>query len=83
MMTQRSCTKQTSKSSVMKRFDPPQQDLNFLVSNPHDVINLLNSLGIHTAKAYYNSIVRYLAIARPISAQRAAYDLYFAWLNPL
>ena len=28
---------------IMKRFDPPQKDLNFLVSNPHDVMNLLNS----------------------------------------
>jgi len=73
----------TNIKAVMKRFDPPQHDLNFLVSNPNDVINLLNSLGIHTAKAYYNSIVRYLPIARPISAQRAAYDLYSAWLNPL
>ena len=65
----------TNIKAVMKRFDPPQHDLNFLVSNPHDVINLLNSLGIHTAKAYFNSIVRYLPISRPISAQCAVYDL--------
>ena len=73
----------TNIKAVMKRFEPLQHNLNFLVSNPNDVINLLNSLGIHTAKAYYNSIVRYLPISRPISAQRAAYNLYFAWLNPL
>ena len=58
----------TNIKAVMKRFDPPQKDLNFLVSNPHNVINLLKSLGIHTVKTYYNSIVRYLPIARPRSA---------------
>ena len=59
----------TNIKAVMKRIDPPQKTWFFFYSNPHDVINLLNRLGFHTAKAYYKSIVRYLPIARPISEQ--------------
>ena len=73
----------TNMLAVMKRFDPPQRDLNFLVTNTQDVINMFNTLGIHTAKAYYNACIRYLPIARPISAQQKAYDMFYAWLKPL
>jgi hypothetical protein len=69
--------------AVMKRFTPAQSDLNFLVTNTQDVINMFNTLGIHTAKAYYNACIRYLPIARPISAQQKAYDMLYAWLKPL
>ena len=72
----------TKIKAVMKRFDPQQHTLDFLVSNPHDhdVINMhmlnINSLGVHTAKSYYNSIARFLSIAQPISTQQTAYNLH-------
>ena len=68
--------------AVMKRFTPAQRDLNFLVTNTQDVINILNTPGIHTAKAYYNAC-RYLPISRPISAQQKVYNMFYRLLKPL
>ena len=44
---------------------------------------MLNTLGIHTAKAYYTTCIGYLPIARLISAQQKAYDMFYAWFKPL
>ena len=73
----------TNMLADMKRFDPPQHNLNFLVTNTQDVINMLNILGIHMTKAYYNNCIQYLPIAHPISAQQKVYDVMYAWLKPL
>ena len=77
----------TNMLAVMKWFTPAQRNLNFLVTNTQDVINMLNTLGIHMAKAYYNACIRYLPIkiSRPISAQQKVYDMFYiyTWLKPL
>ena len=64
---------------VMRRFDPPQTNLNFLVQNIESVVKLLNDKNISddTAKNLYTAIVKFLPIARPIDLQRVAYERYY------
>ena len=68
--------------AIAKRYTPPQSNLNFLVTEPKKVIEFLNTFKVHTRKAYYNAIVRYLPIARPIDKQEEAHKLYLNWLKP-
>ena len=68
--------------AIAKRYTPPQSNLNFLVTEPKKVIQFLNTFKVHTRKAYYNAIVRYIPIARPIDKQEEVKNIYLKWLKP-
>jgi hypothetical protein len=68
--------------AIAKRYTPQQSNLNFLVTEPEKVIEFLHTFKVHTRKAYYNAIVRYIPISRPIDTQEKAKELYLKWLKP-
>ena len=59
---------------IAKLYTPQQSNLNFLVTEPEKVIEFLNTFKVHTCKAYYNVIIRYSPIARPINEQEEAHS---------
>ncbi|MEY2702141.1 MAG: Heterosigma akashiwo virus 01 [Bacteroidota bacterium] len=68
--------------TICKRYDPTATNLDFLVNDVQGVIDILNSVSIYTGKGYYNSIVRFLPLSKPVELQKPAYDQYYAWLKP-
>ena len=68
--------------AIAKRYNPQQSNLNFLVTEPEKVIEFLHTYKVHTRKAYYNPIIRYVQISRPINKQEEAHKLYLTWLKP-
>ena len=69
--------------AVAKRYTPPQENLNFLVTETDKVIDFLNTFKISTQKAYYNAIVSFLSIAKPTELKTQAYEKYLNWLKHL
>jgi hypothetical protein len=57
-------------------------NLDFLINDVNTVLDILNNVGIHTGKGYYNSIVRFLPLANPANKMKEAYDQYYAWISP-
>ena len=46
------------------------------------MIEFLNKFKVHTRKAYYNAIIRYIPIARSIDKQEEVKRIFLKWLKP-
>jgi hypothetical protein len=68
--------------TLCKRYNPETPNLDFLVNDVDAVLNILNNVSVYTGKGYYNSIVRYLPLAKPEELREEAYQRYLAWLKP-